>query len=383
MGTSTLRPVAELVVGLLPTVVLVVGALAMWRIRQSRPASGAVATSAADALAVFALLPMYSVTLAAPGAHGGLVLVPFSDMFATGLSATALYQSGGNILLFMPLGAAPSGPRGALIFAGIEDGPMPLSGGKMGGEAIRAGRGQDAHRRYRPGCSGSHHRGMRDRLGRGGAHVGTARSGCGDDDLLALLSGLAKGDRAGVDCPFGWPVAFAHAVAAHMAAAPWPGRGQDRAAHYASLRLRRTDTYAGRSTLSVSFDKLGATAARWAHLADALAARGHSVDRAGAGSVVEVYPAASRHRWGLGAQRSMANVLEAAPYLRCSSPVYEVCHGNEHAFDALIAALTARATSCGYTTAPAAAEAELAAREGWIHLPEPGSLPRLHSQALP
>ncbi|GAA4898282.1 DUF429 domain-containing protein [Streptomonospora salina] len=217
-----------------------------------------------------------------------------------------------------------------------------------------------------------------------GAHMGAARSGCGDDDLLELLSGLAEGDRAGVDCPFGWPVAFAEAVAAHMGSAPWPGRGRDRAEHYASLRLRRTDTHAGRSTLSVSFDKLGATAARWAHLADALAARGHPVDRAGAGSVVEVYPAASRHRWGLGAQRSMANVLEAAPpYLRCPSPVYEVCDGDEHAFDAVIAALTARATGCGYTTPPTDAEAELAAREGWIHLPEPGSLPLLHRQALP
>ncbi|GAA4899694.1 VanZ family protein [Streptomonospora salina] len=105
MGTSTLRPVAELVVVLLPAVVLIVAALAMWRIRQGRPAAGAVAASAADVLAVFALLPVYSATLATPGTHGGLVLVPFSDMFATGLSATALYQSGGNIALFMPLGA--------------------------------------------------------------------------------------------------------------------------------------------------------------------------------------------------------------------------------------------------------------------------------------
>ncbi|WP_165498465.1 VanZ family protein [Streptomonospora litoralis] len=33
------------------------------------------------------------------------MLVPFTDMFATGASLTTMYQSGGNIALFVPLGA--------------------------------------------------------------------------------------------------------------------------------------------------------------------------------------------------------------------------------------------------------------------------------------
>jgi hypothetical protein len=36
-----------------------------------------------------------------------------------------------------------------------------------------------------------------------------------DARLLALLDDLGLGDRAGVDCPFGWPVDFVAAVAAH------------------------------------------------------------------------------------------------------------------------------------------------------------------------
>jgi hypothetical protein len=47
---------------------------------------------------------------------------------------------------------------------------------------------------------------------------------------------------------------------------------------------------------------------------------------------------------------------------------------NEHAFDALIAALVARAVAPNLTERPPPSELLTAAVEGWIHLPRPGSL---------
>lgn len=214
-----------------------------------------------------------------------------------------------------------------------------------------------------------------------GAAVGPVRAGCTDDELLDLLGNLDPDERAGVDCPFGWPLAFTRAVHAHAHHQPWPGRGQERRADYRQMRLRRTDVHvrqvSGRLPLSVSFDKLGAAAARWAHLADALDQRGRPVDRSGSGPVLEVYPAASRSMWGLGHKRGMRELLESAPWLRCAEKDQRGYDANEHAFDALIAALTARAASLGLTARPEREDIAVAQQEGWIHLPEQGSLPRL------
>lgn len=219
------------------------------------------------------------------------------------------------------------------------------------------------------------------------AEVKTPTLGCEDEDLLELLSGLTRDERAGVDCPFGWPKAFVEAAAAHAHHQPWPGR-TSWAEHYARLRLRTTDRVvdavvrplAGRGPLSVSMDKLGATAARWAYLADQLAIRGHPVDRTGAGQVVEVYPAGARAVWGLGGTRSTQTLLQAAPWLRFEPGARQAYKKSEHAFDALIAALVARATALGLTVQPRNEQEDRAAAvEGWIHLPEPGSLASLVS----
>lgn len=212
-----------------------------------------------------------------------------------------------------------------------------------------------------------------------GATLEHPRPGCTDTELLRLLTDLAPGDQAGIDCPFGWPITFTRAVHAHAHLQPWPGRGLDHRSHYQAMRLRLTDQrvqrVSGCRPLSVSFDKLGAVAARWAYLADALAAAGAPVDRSGVtGRVVEVYPAASRTMWGLGKNRDMAVLLDAAPWLECSAQVRHAYEASEHAFDALIAALTARAAAVGLTALPEAEEAWLAREEGWIHLPGPGTL---------
>ncbi|WP_370013408.1 DUF429 domain-containing protein [Nocardiopsis sp. Huas11] len=96
-----------------------------------------------------------------------------------------------------------------------------------------------------------------------------------------------------------------------------------------------------------------------------------------AGTVVEVYPAASRTQWGLGPGRSMRELLESAPWLECSKEHRRAYDASEHAFDALIAALTARAAALDLTARPEGEEIALAELEGWIHLPERESLTRL------
>lgn len=214
-----------------------------------------------------------------------------------------------------------------------------------------------------------------------GARAKIPKVGCKDEDLLELLSGLVPGERAGVDCPFGWPLAFVEAVAAHAGHQPWPGQ-PGRKEHYARLRLRTTDRVVrpliNRSPLSVSMDKLGATAARWAYLADQMALAGRPVDRTGAGPVVEVYPAGARAVWGLDGTRSTEMVRMAAPWLQFEPGAQQMFDKNEHAFDALIAALVARATALGLTSGPRNEQEDRAAAvEGWIHLPEPESLARL------
>jgi hypothetical protein len=123
------------------------------------------------------------------------------------------------------------------------------------------------------------------------------------------------------------------------------------------MRLRLTDRrvaeVTGSTLLSVALDKLGATAARWAHLADALTAGGRAVDRTGAGLVAEVYPAAARLRWNLSPSRSVAELQTALPWLRFADPSGAVAYErNEHAFDALVAALFARVVALNLTEPP-------------------------------
>ncbi|MGW2887553.1 DUF429 domain-containing protein [Streptomyces griseoruber] len=204
---------------------------------------------------------------------------------------------------------------------------------------------------------------------------------CTDDRLLELLTALGEEDRAGVDCPFGWPVAFVEAMAAHAAPHPdWPGRDAAGDDDLRALRYRRTDLlvarHAPRFPLSVSFDKLGSVAARWARLQARLARLGHPVDRTGAGRVAEVYPAAARHRWGLPLG-TVDELTAAAPWLHLSGTARQTYATDRDAYDALIASLTARAIGVRRTAWPTTADAGPARTEGWIHLPEPDSLPGL------
>jgi predicted nuclease with RNAse H fold len=195
--------------------------------------------------------------------------------------------------------------------------------------------------------------------------------------------------KIGIDCPFGWPVPFVEFVAEHDRGviAPRTGRPLD---WRRNLANRRTDLFIRDQTrlvpLSVSADRIAHAAMRCAALLAEMAAAGVPVDRTGRdGKVVEVYPAASLLQWQLthGGYKHAANtsslaalvdaLLDAAPWLDLGSYA-QLCRSNDDAFDAVVAAVTARAVVCGQTHPPTSQDDPLAIREGWIALPIRGSL---------
>jgi predicted nuclease with RNAse H fold len=207
---------------------------------------------------------------------------------------------------------------------------------------------------------------------------------CGADDDV-ILAALADVDKAGVDCPLGWPGPFVAFLAAHDAghvAVPDDLTGQQ---WRRRLAWRWTDeavrAQTGMIPLSVAADRIGHAAMRCAGLQAQLASRGRPVDRTGTGVVVEVYPAASLKQWKLpyrgykqprNAPALAAltdSLLEAAPWLEPGE--YDALLRSSHdALDAVIAALTARAAAQGMTARPDREQEPAARTEGWIALPE-------------
>jgi predicted nuclease with RNAse H fold len=216
------------------------------------------------------------------------------------------------------------------------------------------------------------------------------RCGQGDDDLLATVAGA---DVTGIDIPLGWPDAFVGAVTAHHRGEPWPS------APLGPLCYRATDLHVEerlralgvwRRPLSVAADRIAIPAMRAARLLARLAARGIPVDRAGSGRVVEVYPAAALDVWrlpsrgykgveGAGARAALLAALEQrlAPTLALDGSTRATCRASDHALDALVAALVARAVARGLCPLPPADRLAQARREGWIAVPDAGSLERL------
>jgi predicted nuclease with RNAse H fold len=203
----------------------------------------------------------------------------------------------------------------------------------------------------------------------------------GDDRILATIEDAAK---TGIDSPFGWPGAFVAFVTAHhrgRAGIPAGGTG---GGWRRDLTLRRTDMFVrdtvGVVPLSVSADKIAHVALRCAVLLARLDASGRPVDRAGAGPVAEVYPGASLRSWGLYRPRYKSragsavlgrladDLLAAAPWLDFG-PHGETIRRSHDAFDAVIAALTARAAAQGQTFPPGEDDRAAARAEGWIALP--------------
>jgi predicted nuclease with RNAse H fold len=213
-----------------------------------------------------------------------------------------------------------------------------------------------------------------------------------DDELLDAIDGC---DRAGIDAPFGWPQAFAEAVAAHQAGQDWPGGHEnlramaaDRAHYRRNLAYRVTDLALIDDPdltvrpLSVSTDRIGVTTFRCALVLDRLRReRRVQVDRSGQeGRVAEVYPAAALNRWRMthkGYKRATGRTARSELVDRLArelgpgfgNAARQACIASDHGLDALIAAIVARAVAAGKTRGPGPDELAPAQTEGWIHVP--------------
>ena len=207
-----------------------------------------------------------------------------------------------------------------------------------------------------------------------------------DDDWLIKLTGEAK--WVGIDAPFGWPDAMVHALPA------WAETGRWTTAEKADLTYRLTDRRIGemprqRLPLSVSSDRIAITAWRCAGLLDRMGTEaGGSLSRVGTDGVYEVYPGGALTAWEFdrvgykargGAEAKtkqrcarvalLKALRERAPWLVVDA-IEEACHVADHALDALIAALVARAAGVGLTRRPDRNDDHARIeREGWIHLP--------------
>ncbi len=209
-----------------------------------------------------------------------------------------------------------------------------------------------------------------------------------DEELLSLMS---SADKVGIDVPLGWPDRFVGWVSAHQGSKKLPNCSRE------DLCLRATDIFvrnqlkqAGikRHPLSVSSTPLAITAIRAAKLLAKLNGAG----RAGGGKVCEVYPAAALEQWGLPSSRykkrkgackriELVGLLgeRTSRWLGMTSSQWEECQEDDNLLDALVAALVTRAAACGLTYPVPNELTDLAAREGWMALPLPGSLERLAS----
>jgi predicted nuclease with RNAse H fold len=229
-----------------------------------------------------------------------------------------------------------------------------------------------------------------------GARVVSVTVGCED---AVVVAACAEADFVGIDCPLGWPVPFVRFVRDHTAGRP-PAVDPAEPRWRQPLVLRQTDracieytrAATGRAVrpLSVSADLLGHVAMRCVVLQHRLRVAGIPVDRTGGtGRVAEVYPAATLALWGVaarsykgaGRRAELAAVVAALrrqlPWLSWSGPATALCDASDHALDAVVAALAARAVAVGRATRPSTpAELDRAPAEGWIALPTcpPGDL---------
>jgi predicted nuclease with RNAse H fold len=200
-----------------------------------------------------------------------------------------------------------------------------------------------------------------------------------DDTQIVEIARFVE--KIGIDCALGWPdefVAFVTAHARHDVSSRVDG-GMD---WRRTLAYRETDRevrrLTGRWPLSVSTDRLGLTAMRCAGLLARLQENEVDVDRAGTGSVVEIYPGASLRLWGFtttgyrtdadARATLLAAILDSAPWLDVGA-FAPLMIASSDAFDAVIASLVARNAALGLYEHPPAALLDRARREGWVALP--------------
>lgn len=212
----------------------------------------------------------------------------------------------------------------------------------------------------------------------GNAVVGSIAINCADDDIVQLAKVVRL---VGIDSPLGWPERFIDFVAAQR-----DGSAAEFTGDKKSLVLRRTDHFVnqefGLRPLSVSADLIGHVAIRAVRILDLLRDTGVRVDRSGlTGRVAETYPAGAIRRWlpddrrykgkdNLAVRAAMLRRVEAVVPMSFADPADRVrCEQSDHAFDALLCALVARAVVLKQTARPPKSDRELARREGWIAVP--------------
>jgi predicted nuclease with RNAse H fold len=220
----------------------------------------------------------------------------------------------------------------------------------------------------------------------GSAVVRAIEIPAGDDVIRRHAEGAAK---VGIDCPLGWPDKFVEFVRNHHEGHPVAASSDDADVWRRSLANRLTDEVVREAfkndkdkatlvPLSVSTDRIGLTAMRAARLQSGWPV---AVDRSGVeGQVVEVYPAAGLLYWGMRyrqykGSKNLADLDGLVDDLGSKAPWLDLgefageCRRSDHAFDAVVAALIARAAALGKTVLPTDDQRDVAAREGWIALP--------------
>ena len=206
-----------------------------------------------------------------------------------------------------------------------------------------------------------------------------------NETILGLISDPLV-EKVGIDCPLGWPVGFIEFVVAHRDHRLAPGVAEEGEARL-QLAYRRTDLAVrrlprGLNPLSVSTDRIGRAAMRVAGLLAALEDRGVPIDRAGAGRIVEVYPAAALKQWGLpfrsykGAGTGLPALAgeffdRTAEWLEITADDRLWCERSDDVFDAVVAAVIARAATLpeAVTTPDSQEDWHAARTEGWIAVP--------------
>jgi predicted nuclease with RNAse H fold len=199
-------------------------------------------------------------------------------------------------------------------------------------------------------------------------------AGADDDRIVTTTAGATK---VGIDCPLGWPQPFVDFLVAVRAGGAPPPAGT--VAERGRLAYRATDRWVAEQCpplrpLSVSADRIAHVTFRCAALLPRL---DPTVDRTGFGRVVEVYPSGSLHAWGLPFRgyKGAAGASTRADIIAALATVVELgahrarCESSDHALDAVVAAVSARAAARGTATLPTAADMTTAAAEGWIAIP--------------
>jgi hypothetical protein len=192
-----------------------------------------------------------------------------------------------------------------------------------------------------------------------------------------------------VDAPFGWPLGFGPWLTKLQSGPqPLPPHEVEKGSPWAGVAARRTDYAARRAAgmggFNVSFDKFGATGARWAEIEYRLHQESVTIDRSGqAGRFFETWPAAAWRLWSGKTSRRSPTKYSRKDFGEVLLQFVNLSEVDEwaklgdsslgHVKDALVCALVARELWDPSRRELNPEDSESARHEGWIHLPLVGA----------